>query len=216
MDFNTFFDRYQCLRNRLFPPKSIKALPWHLFVILGTIIILLILSATLCFTDYKTMSLIPSYISLFIIAIYTRITASRKTPTPRTDYIHAFCQLLKECNIPPNDTEKIKQLIGYAEEKQKGDDLFLPFVKPLKSVYAPILSIISYCAGILAQSFSWNELLRTSLCLVGLVIVLAFFATLIHSIIDDLTHPKKHLYQKLIDDLKQQLIFSCSEDSCLT
>ena len=180
MDFNAFFQEYLNLRTKMFPKRSLKSLPWHLWLISGIALLLLLLGCIISFINHDGMMSLPfSFSALLLLVIYSKITTPRNPPKPRKDYTNAFCRLLQDYRISPNNVKAVERFIAYIEKTIKKDDPLEPFVKPFKSIYPLIITIISYCAGTLATSLSWRELLATSVLIIIIIILLAFFSTLI-------------------------------------
>lgn len=226
MHFYYFFDQYKRRLKDLNKGRSImkafSKMPLKYKILFAVLCIVVAVGISVFFLHSNSagaLVILAANIGLLIAAC----VCSYNSPQPKSEEITRSKQritmvidLLKEYNIDPSDSGKIKRLIDYAKEDQLRSDIFLDFKKTFQAISVPVVAIVGYVFKEIAKYSQLDILIVVALELVAIICCTIMMANAIKPLIEDLINPEKNKYQNLIDDLNQIKLVDIYADEGIT
>ena len=216
MRFCDLFISYKIGLNNIKNPIPFNKRPFYLKIYVFTLIFCAFLSIKFIMSDQKLYSCISLGFSIFLFVIFLVLDYQKRDIKMilENSYIpyskkrmNMIINILKNYKININDLDSLNMLIDEAKHAQIQCDYLLPFKKPIKTLGAIIVAIVSFLANKISDVAKANEIIYIT---IQILIIASLTYIIVFSIIPllkDFLYRDYNKYDEFIDDLRQIKLF---------
>lgn len=202
---------------------SFTKLPLYrkIFIIILSVLLslsLIFLFLNQCFYFHVSVTLVIFLVIVFYIIMYRKRDIKKILKNSYIPYsikrMNIVIRILQEYNIDINDIDSLNMLMDEAKLEQIKCDYLLSFKKPIKTLGAIIVAIVSFLANKMSDVAKPSEIIYINIQILIIVSIIYFLIIALSPFLKDFLYRDYNKYDEFIDDLRQIKLFY-SKKNCL-
>jgi hypothetical protein len=215
MRFCDLFISYKIGLNNINNPTSFnKRLFYTKFFIILSVFTAIYLTFILFNQTFYTCILVVMVIFLIVMSYILHYRNRDIKAILENSYIpyskkrmNMIIDILKNYKININDLDSLNILIDEAKHAQIQCDYLLPFKKPIKTLGAIIVAIVSFLANKMSDVAKPNEIIYINIQILIIASLIYFLIITLRPLLKDFLYRDYNKYDEFIDDLRQIKLF---------